>query len=262
MEGTTTPPVDPKVTLLQEIRDDLRKQGDLKKDLLKEIKPAGKFSTLLEISKHPVFLLILGSLFGGLLSSCYQHREWRKQQALLQQRQQLEQKRAVRDEIVGALVDAYSAAQSAVRPLFYENTATYTAIVAERTKEWDKASLSWQINRTKIEQKLALYFKTLKAQEKLNEITEIHAPESNLLFVEVNNALGKIKANPQLLDENNKKFEEQSKDFTDFKDSVRKKILEPVAVFRIKTKEMLQILQDEIQDDQKDDSESLWSYLF
>lgn len=241
-------PDDPKAALLEEILADLKKQGDLKKELLRELKPPGRGETLLEIGRHPVILLILGSLFGGWLSSCYQSREWDRQQQVLSQKQKVEQKLATRDQIVEGIINAHAAAQSAVRPIFYESSASYAARDKDRSEAWDKANAEWQITRFRLTQKAELYFGDAVCT-KLKEIVDQPNQTGNPVYVDINNILALVRQNPSVLDEGVKAPEAQSQAYKDLKDNIRKNVLTRLSTMKNQSKELMRLMQEEIQAD-------------
>jgi hypothetical protein len=236
-----------KRALIDEVRTELKTQSGLKKEILSELKPTSFKTEFLEWSKHPVLLLLIGSLFGGWLSSCYQKREWNRQQAQLKEKQRIEKKITTRDEVTDSIIEAYSAAENAVRPLFYENGATFSTAEKDREKEWAEATKKWQHARLKIRQKLDLYFTDPNIQAKFVEIIESTNQNGNLLFVEVNNALGRVKSQPALLDESTKPVNEQSEAYIQLKEAVRNNILAMTKQAMSKTKELRDLMQNEIE---------------
>lgn len=255
---------DPKTRILEEIRDDVRKQSDLKDELLQELKVKSGWTTFSNFAKHPVILLALGSLLGAWLTARYQSREWDRQQSSLEQRHKIEEKIVVRDEVIAAVIQAHAAAQSAIKPIFYEDASTFLAKEPERTKEWDKESQAWSIARSRIEQKLELYFNDSRRQAKLAEILDAKNEKGNLIFVEVNNTLARVRKNPKILNQNIiQDAQKQSQEFKDLKSSIRKNILTPIEQVKIETKNLMQIMQDEIQLDlSKDQRPSFWHRFF
>jgi hypothetical protein len=233
--------------LIEEIRTELENQTGLKKEILTELKPTSLKTELVELSKHPVLLLIIGSLFGGWLSSCYQHREWNRQQKQLSEKQRIEKKISTRDEVTDSIIEAYSAAESAVRPFFYENATTFAAAEKDREKEWADATKKWQHARLKLRQKIDLYFADPAIETKFVEIIESTNKKGNLLFVEVNNALGMVKSKPTVLDESNKPVGEQSAEYIALKDGIRENIMAMTTQIRGKTKELHELMQKEIE---------------
>jgi hypothetical protein len=247
--------------LLQEITDELKKQSDLKKDILTELKPTSSFQSFLEASKHPVILIILGSVLGAWLSSCYQKREWNRQNAVLtaqqlyarqQEKEELSRKQkiaqmiAIRDEALESIIDAHSAAQSAVRPLLYEDAATYMAKEKDRAKEWEKANETWQVARFKLTQKIEMAFSE-GAQQKVKEIAEAKTPKDNFIFIDVSNLLAEARKKPVMLNETRNPFKEQSKEYRDYKEAIRANVLMPIVDVKAKTKELMIILKKEIE---------------
>jgi hypothetical protein len=258
---------DPKLQLLQTIREDLKRQEDLKREILAGLKAPPKRSNLFEIAKHPLLLLLVGSFIGAWITSRYQSGEWYRQQHVLEQHQQIEQKVLVRDQIVDSLIQAHSAAQSAVRPLFYENAASFKANELERIKAWDKENQAWQTAESNIQQKLALYFKDATAQSKFKEIVECRNEQNefnNTIFVEVNNVINIVRKKPTILNENDQTdFKKQSEEFRKLKTRVRENILQPIETVRFKTKELLEIMQAEIEHDvSSEQPPSFWSHFF
>lgn len=236
----------PSAKLLQEILDDLKKQGTLKKEILDELKPRSRGAELWELSRHPIILLILGSLFGGWLSSCYQSREWNRQQLQLREKQIVEQKIATRDAFINAIIEAHAAAESAVRPMFYENSVTFAANEKDRVKTWDEASKNWQHARLKLTDQVERYFKNPEIKAKFLEIAALKNAKGNSLFVEVNNALSQARANPSLLNESEKSFEQQSQDYKDFKNTIRDNVFKLISEAMAKTRELRELMQAEI----------------
>lgn len=233
--------------LLEEIRTELKTQSGLKKEILNELKPDDLQTRVLEWTRHPVLLLLLGSLFGGWLSSCYQEREWKRQQDVLSEKQRIEKKASTRDEVTDAIVEAYSASESAVRPVFYENATTFAAGETERAKEWAEASKKWQHARLKFLQKLDLYFTNPDIKKKFVEIIESTNKNGNSLFVEVNNVLGTVKNQPDLLNESGKPVEQQSQEYIALKNRIRENILAMTTEAMGKTRELRELMQREIE---------------
>ena len=258
-----TPVPDAKLAVLQEISAELKKQSELKKEILAEVKPRSWLTTVLDVTKHPILLLALGSVLGTVLTSRYQAREWDRQQHVLQERQKADQKVDAQNQIIEELVEAYAAARNAVRPLFYEDAATFKSKADDRLKEWDKASQKWQVSQARLEQRLADFFKDPNARSKLREVLNLRNPRGNPVFVEVNNVLGTIRQNPIILDQNVKPATTQSPDLKEFRDNIRHNILIPTDEARTKIDELKQLLQTEIHKDlENDDRPSFWSHLF
>jgi hypothetical protein len=236
--------------LLKEILEDLKKQGDLKKEILTELKPVSRRQRFLEWSKHPVLLLVLGSVLGGWLTSCYQRREWTRQHLVLTEQQEYERKQqqeelkrkqktelmiAIRDEALESIINAHSAAQSAVRPLLYEDARTYMG------------NESWEIAKFKVTQKIEMAF-SADAQQKFKDISEAKTPKDNYIFIDVNNILAAARKTPGMLNETRKIIKQQSKQYRDYKDAIRQNVLAPVVKVKEKTKELMALLQKEIDD--------------
>ena len=238
---------DAKHRLLEEIRAELKTQSGLKKDILNELKPSDFKTRVLEWTKHPVLLILIGSAFGGWLSSCYQDREWHTQQNVISEKQRIEKKSTTRDEVTDSIIEAYSAAESAVRPIFYENATTFAAGEADRAKEWAEASKKWQHARLKLTQKLDLYFTDPEIKKKFGEIIEATNKNGNSPFVEVNNALGTVKNKPQLLNESVKPLKQQSEEYKALKTSIRENILAMITEAMNKTRELHTLMQREIE---------------
>lgn len=238
-------------TLLEEIRNDLKTQNSLKRDVINELKPSSLKTELLEWTKHPVLLLIIGSVLGGWLSSCYQKREWNRQQDLISEKQRIEKKTNTRDEVTDSIIEAYGAAETAVRPLFYENATTFAASEKDREKEWSDASKKWQHARLKLIQKLDLDFTDPNIKNKFVEIINSKNKNDNLLFVEVNNVLGTVKSQPTLLNESIKPVEEQSQEYLALKERIRTNILGMTTQVMKMTKELRDLMQQEIEKERK-----------
>lgn len=254
---------DAKRVIIEEIRAELKTQSGLKKDIVNELKPTSLKTELMELSKHPVLLLLLGSVLGGWLSSCYQQREWNRQQDLLTEKQKIEKKVATRDEVTDSIVEAYSAAEAAVRPFFYENAATFAAAEKDREKEWADASKKWQHARLKLGQKLELHFTSSDIKKKFEEILDLNK-NGNSVFVEVNNALGTVKSAPKVLNESIKPVEKQSTEYTELKKRIRSNVLEMTTQAMVKTKELRDLMQKEIEKElqeerQRQNASSLWN---
>jgi hypothetical protein len=249
-----------KRVLIDEIRTELKTQAGLKKEILSELKPTSFKTEFLEFTKHPVLLLIIGAVFGGYLSSCYQHREWNRQQKQLSEKQRIETKITTRDEVTDSIIEAYSAAESAVRPFFYENAKTFTAVEEDREKEWADATRKWQHARLKLRQKLDLYFTDPAIQAKFAEIVDLTNKNGNLLFVEVNNALGTVKSNPTLLNESTKPVAKQSSQYTELKEGIRQNILGMTTQAMPKTKELRVLMQQEIEKESNSDINQAWKW--
>ena len=149
-----------------------------------------------------MLLLVISSIFGGWLSSCYQKREWNRQQQ---------------------------------------------ANEKDRTKEWAEASKKWQHARLKLSQKLDLYFADPNIRTKFVEITELTNEKGNSVFVEVNNELGTLKDKPDVLNESVKKVEEQSAEYKELKARIRRNILEMLSQAMAKTRELRDLMQQEIE---------------
>lgn len=247
-----------KRVLIDEIRTELKSQTGLKKEILSELKPTSFKTEFLELTKHPVLLLIIGSLFGGWLSSCYQHREWNRQQKQLSEKQRIETKIKTRDDVTDSIIEAYSAAESAVRPFFYENAATFKAAEKDREKDWAEATKKWQQAKLKLGQKLDLYFTDKKIQEKFEEIVDLSNKKGNLLFVEVNNALGTVKSKPGLLDESTKPVDKQSPKYIQLKEEIRENIMGMTSEGMKKTKELHDLMQQEIEKESNSDINQDW----
>ena len=241
------PTADAKQALITEIRNELKNQNSLKKEVLNELKPSDFKTEFWEVTKHPVILLIIGSIFGGWLSSCYQQREWDRQQVQLSEKQRVEKKIATRDEATDSIIEAYSAAESAVRPFFYENAKTFAMNEKDRAKEWSDASKKWQHARLKLLQKLDLYFTDPEVRKKFVEIIELKNESGNSLFVEVNNAFGSVKTRLLLLNESSKAVEEQSKEYKELKDWIRNNVMAMITQGMAKTKELRDLMQKEIE---------------
>jgi hypothetical protein len=236
--------------LLEEIRAELETQSGLKKEILNELKPTRFTTQLLEFLKHPVLLLIIGSAFGGWLSSCYQKREWNRQQQELAQKQRIEKKISTRDEVTDSIIEAYSAAESAVGSIFYENAATFKTNEKDRAKEWAEASRKWRDARLKLSQKLDLYFVDPNIRTKFAEIAELTNKKGNSVFVEVNNELGTVKDHREVLNESVKDVEQQSKQYKELKTRIRKNILEMTSSAMKMTRELRDLMQQEIEKEQ------------
>lgn len=249
-----------KRVLIEEIRTELKTQTGLKKEILSDLKPTSFKTEILEFTKHPVLLLIIGSLFGGWLSSCYQHREWNRQQKQLSEKQRIEKKISTRDEVTDSIIEAYSAAESAVRPFFYENAATFKAAEKDREKEWAEATKKWQHARLKHRQKLDLYFTDPNIQKKFVEIIELTNQNGNLLFVEVNNALGTVRSKPTLLNESTKSIGKQSTKYIELKEGIRKNIMAMTTQALGKAKELHDLMQQEIEKESNDDINHDWKW--
>jgi hypothetical protein len=240
---------DARKAILEEIRAELKTQSGLKKEILTELKPTDWKTQVLELTKHPVLLLILGSIFGGWLSSCYQQREWDRQQNQLSNKQEIEKKITTRDEVTDSIIEAYSAAESAVRPFFYDNAKTFTAGEADRAKEWNEASKKWRNARLKLQQKLDLYFANPEIKNKFVEIVDLKGKSENSLFVDVNNVLGIMNNHPELLDESSKSDDKQSDEYKALKKQIRDNILSRTTLAMSKTRELRVLMQDEIEND-------------
>jgi hypothetical protein len=238
--------------VIEEIRTELKTQSGLKKDILNDLKPTSLKTQLLEWSKHPVLLLLLGSALGGWLSSCYQKREWNRQQGLLAEKQKIEKKISMRDEVTDSIIEAYGAAETAVRPFFYENAATFAAAEKDREKEWAEASKKWQHARLKLRQKLDLYFTDPNIKNKFMEIIDSTNQNGNSLFVEVNNALGAVKSKPAVLDESVKPLQQQSPEYIALKERIRANVLAMTTQAMVKTRELRDLMQQEIEKESKE----------
>ncbi|MBC8029123.1 MAG: hypothetical protein H7Z16_03350 [Pyrinomonadaceae bacterium] len=221
----------------------------MKKEILAELTPKSFKSDILEITRHPIILLIIGSIFGGWLSSCYQSREWNRQQQELTQKQKVEKKLAARDETIDAIIEAHAAAEAAVRPLIYENMVTFVTNDKDRVKERSEASKKWQKERLRLSQNLALYFTDPAIRAKFSEIIDLKNPKGNLLFVEVNNIVAAAKENPELLDESAKPFGKQSAKYRAFKEAIRDNVFALTPIAMKKTIELRELMQKEIQKD-------------
>jgi hypothetical protein len=247
-----------KRVLIDEIRTELKTQTGLKKEILSELKPTSFKTEFLELTKHPVLLLIIGSLFGGWLSSCYQHREWNRQQKQLSEKQRIETKIKTRDEVTDSIIEAYSAAESAVLPFFYENAPTFKAAEKDRENQWAEATRKWQQARLKLGQKLDLYFTDSRIQAKFGEIVNLANKKGNLLFVEVNNALGTVKSKPDLLNESTKPVDKQSAKYIELKQGIRDNIMAMTSEGMKKTKELHDLMQQEIEKEGSTDINQGW----
>jgi hypothetical protein len=159
-----------KKTILEEIGVET-----LKKEVLDELKKSrSKFN---EFGKHPAILLLLGFIFtttgGTIISSCYQRKEWSRQQTYLVQQRRLEEMNKIAKDSTQITSEMLSAADDALA-LFFWNTSDSKPSDddRERKERWEQASLKWRTAIFTLPPQLNIYFADEQINRKLKEIDD------------------------------------------------------------------------------------------
>ena len=147
--------------LREELLEEIKKDDDLKKEVLNALKVGNSRS---EFLKHPITLLILGFLLtsgvGSLLTLIWQNMEKSKQIAQTARQNSIQAKNQTADELSKLILQAYSS--SADMLALYqkgEMPEIREKILLERMEYWQKNSREWREKIPILEIKIQGQFK-------------------------------------------------------------------------------------------------------
>jgi hypothetical protein len=148
--------------LKQEVKDDLKESGS-------------RFDNFL---KHPATLLVIGFIFttagGTIISSCYQSREWTRQQHYLAQQRRLDEMNKVAKETIETTAEMLSAADDALAIFFWNSPdIKQSPDDKKRGDHWGQASLKWRNAVFTLPPELKTYFKDQHIQATLKDIDSL-----------------------------------------------------------------------------------------
>ena len=151
-------------TLIEEAAKELQ-TDQLKKELTAKIQ-GDKSRSLGSIAAHPAFLVIVGfiftGVFGTIITSRWQSREWDRQQARLLQIRRIEQKEKIMESLTQTIAENCATTEDvliAFDPGWRTDEPDHEDITKERIKTWrTKGGSDWRVTRESLRSKLDFYF--------------------------------------------------------------------------------------------------------
>lgn len=151
--------------LIREALNELQRD-QLKQELLKELRAKeGKFS-FGKLAGHPAALVFVGfiltGVFGTIITSGWQRKEWDRQQRRLYEIREVEQKEKIADGLIQAISDSNETEENvliAFSPEWRLGDPAREKITRERLEAWrEQGGRNWRVTTESLWNKIGFYF--------------------------------------------------------------------------------------------------------
>ena len=163
-------------SIKDELLDELRKQDNLKKELLKELQPTDWASSFSRFIQHPALLLIIGFLLTSGLGAGVTY-FWQKRERIEGQRQaahklEMEKKHAIAGDILKSVAETTTAVEDLIK-LYLDGEPDKVVrgqMETERLQYWQSTSRDWRVISKVLQQETKDHFEDQAAQNLFKDI--------------------------------------------------------------------------------------------
>jgi hypothetical protein len=160
------------LSIKAELLEEIEKQDELRKEILESLRIRGRGRNFFN---HPAMLLIIGffltSVVGTILTSSWQERDKRKQDARLLKELTLKNKTEVINETSALILQTYSASSDMIAVFQRgEIPEIRQKVLLERMDYWQKASREWRQKYPILERRLKSHFRDTEIHKDFLEV--------------------------------------------------------------------------------------------
>lgn len=163
-------------SIKDELLDELRKQDNLRKELLKDLQPTDWASSFSRFIQHPALLLIIGFLLTSGLGAGVTY-FWQKRERIEGQRQaahklEMEKKHAIAENILKSVAETNTAVEDLVNLYFNSepDKVVRDQMETERLQYWQSTSRDWRVTSKILQQQIKDHFENQAAQNLFKDI--------------------------------------------------------------------------------------------
>src|SRR6266404_770170 len=152
-------------TLVREALNELQRD-QLKQELLKELRSKQSKFSFGKLAGHPASLVFVGfiltGVFGSVITSSWQRKEWDRQQQRLYEIREVEQKEKIADGLIQAISDSNETEENvliAFSPDWRLGDPAREKITKERLEAWrEQGGRNWRVTTESLWNKIGFYF--------------------------------------------------------------------------------------------------------
>jgi cell division FtsZ-interacting protein ZapD len=151
--------------LVREALNELQRDH-LKQELLKELRSKESKFSFGKLAGHPAALVFVGfiltGVFGTIITSSWQRKEWDRQQRRLYEIREVEQKEKIADGLIQAVSDSNETEENvliAFSPEWRAGDPSREKITKERLEAWrEQGGRNWRVTTESLWNKIGFYF--------------------------------------------------------------------------------------------------------